>query len=59
MKDRILVVDDDDVFCEYVEGLLQNRYEIATASNGEEALDRASQVIPDLVLLDLVPTLRM
>lgn len=54
MRERILVVDDDETFCEVVDNMLSRRYQVATVSSGEEALEQAGQFRPDLVLLDVV-----
>jgi len=44
MKARILVVDDDPDFVEVTRTVLEkNEYEVITASNGEEALEKAQQ----------------
>jgi CheY-like chemotaxis protein len=50
----ILVVEDDPVYSQFVAGTLRNtghRAEIAT--NGKEARERATQMQPDAVILDL------
>jgi CheY-like chemotaxis protein len=51
----ILVVDDSKVDQRVVGGLLEknDRFTIAYADNGAEALDRMSRVLPDLVVTDL------
>ncbi len=52
---RILIVDDDPDFVEISRMILQsNGYEIASASNGEQALQAMRQDPPDLVLLDVM-----
>ncbi|MEE1098431.1 MAG: response regulator transcription factor [Alistipes sp.] len=53
MKYRILLVDDEDDILEFVGYNLQKEgYEVATASNGVEALERAIEFRPHLILLD-------
>jgi DNA-binding NtrC family response regulator len=55
-RTRILVVDDDDRVRFILEGALQklgDNYEIVTAGNGREALDKASQMHFDLLITDL------
>ena len=55
MSNRILVVDDEKIVTEVVERyLLQERYDVKTASNDKEALTIAKQWQPDLVILDLM-----
>lgn len=51
---RILVVDDEEINCELLEGLLESfGYETITAENGEVALEKLDESI-DLVLLDVM-----
>ena len=52
---KILVVDDDPDFVEVTSMILESGgYEVASASNGEEALQAMRQDKPDLVLLDVM-----
>lgn len=52
---RILVADDDPIVQQFVSSILvENRYEVFTASDGREALDLARELRPDLVVLDLI-----
>jgi len=52
---RVLVVDDDQVIVWIIQRALTKRgYEIVTASTGEEGLERAHQLPPDLVVLDIM-----
>ncbi|MFK7950680.1 MAG: ATP-binding protein [Saprospiraceae bacterium] len=51
----ILVVEDNLDICQYLQGILQNNYQLIFANNGEEALhqlDRHPKV--DLILTDLM-----
>jgi len=50
---RVLVADDDPIFRLHVEQLLQGSYEVLLAEDGKEAVARAREHLPDLVLLDL------
>jgi two-component system, cell cycle response regulator DivK len=50
----VMVVDDSiDNLTAISLGLQQNGYRVVTASNGEEALKIAPQVLPDVILMDL------
>ena len=52
---RILVVDDDPVNVEVLRVRLSAQgYEVVTAIDGEEGLQRARELEPDLVLLDVM-----
>ena len=53
-KPLILVVDDfEDNREMYAEFLQFSGYSVAEASTGLEALDKAFELLPDLVLMDL------
>ena len=55
MTKNILVADDDDEIRELLEfDLRQSGYNIDTASNGEEALEKAFSKYYDLILLDVM-----
>ncbi|HVF08625.1 MAG TPA: response regulator [Actinomycetota bacterium] len=55
MAESILVVDDDPDIARFVEVNLRSAgYDVAVASDGEAALDRAGAMRPDLVLLDVM-----
>ncbi len=52
---RILVADDDLIVQQFVSSILvQNHYEVFTASDGRQALDAIHELKPDLVILDLI-----
>jgi len=55
MDKKILIVDDSPTTRELItEALKKKGFRILTASNGEEALDKARNESPDLILLDVV-----
>ncbi|HNM35833.1 MAG TPA: response regulator, partial [Anaerolineales bacterium] len=52
---RILIVDDEPFNVDYLEQELADfGYELLTAANGEEALEKIRTGAPDLVLLDIM-----
>jgi CheY-like chemotaxis protein len=52
---KILVVDDDPDFVEIMRMILEaHGYEVASASNGDEALRKMMEDVPDLVVLDVM-----
>lgn len=52
---RILLVEDDTFFREfYAAKLKEEGMEIEVASDGDEGLDKAGKVKPDLILLDII-----
>jgi DNA-binding response OmpR family regulator len=54
-KSIVLIVDDQLAMRETLDSLLSNQgYELAFASDGQEALTQAAQLIPDIILLDVM-----
>lgn len=52
---RVLIVDDDRSLLDQLRQILKSqRYEVETASNGEEALDKMFEAPFDLVVLDIM-----
>ena len=49
----ILIVDDDKSIRYSLKRMLEEKYSILTAQNGEEALDRIKEGSPDLILMDI------
>jgi diguanylate cyclase (GGDEF)-like protein len=55
VPETILVVDDDPDIARFVEVNLRSAgYEVSVAGDGEEALEKADDLHPDLVLLDVM-----
>jgi DNA-binding NarL/FixJ family response regulator len=54
LKSRILLVDDHQLIRKAIGCLLESDFEICgEAENGKEAVEKAQELKPDLVLLDL------
>jgi DNA-binding response OmpR family regulator len=51
---RVLVVDDQPVNVKMICRILRDEYELATAENGLQCLDRVDEFKPQVVLLDIV-----
>ena len=52
---RILIVDDDPVFLDATKTVLESRnYDVITALDGDEGLQKIKDEKPDLVLLDII-----
>ena len=49
----VLIVDDDQLSLEIVTDLLREHCNIVTADDGQECLDIARNILPDLILLDI------
>lgn len=54
-RPRILITDDDPVIIELLQVNLEfEGYDVLTAADGQEAVERAVQEQPDLVILDIM-----
>jgi len=53
-KKRVLVADDDPSISRLLERILMQDYDVVTASDGPTALSLASQVKPNLMILDVM-----
>jgi len=52
---KILIIDDESKLVELLQLRLEaNGYEVISANNGEEGLEKAKTENPDLILLDVV-----
>ena len=52
---RVLVVDDDDVIRQLISVNLElEGFEVATATDGQDCLDKVGQVQPDVITLDIM-----
>ncbi len=52
---KILAADDDPIVQQFVSSILmENGFEVFTASDGRQALDMIRELKPDLVILDLI-----
>ncbi|MRW82769.1 diguanylate cyclase [Pseudoduganella sp. FT26W] len=51
---KVLVADDDTVNRQVLAELLKPEYTVLLAKNGEQALERATRHLPDLILLDVM-----
>lgn len=50
----ILITEDDEEIREYLsENLQDTGFEVSTAANGEECMNKIAKKIPDILLLDI------
>ena len=55
MKPTILIADDEPSMLELINAILENQgYNLEFASNGEQVIQKASVLNPDLILLDIM-----
>lgn len=50
----ILIVDDEPLNIEVMNAALEEQYEVCFATSGEQAIEVAKSVLPDLILLDVL-----
>jgi CheY-like chemotaxis protein len=53
MKKRVLVIEDVETNIDLLVQLLEDKYEILTATDGESGIAMAEREMPDLILMDL------
>ena len=55
MAKKIMIVDDEESLIQLLTAILESaNYEVVSASNGEECLDKLKTYKPDLILLDMM-----
>ena len=54
MKPKVLIVDDDPINIELLEGYLSKGYDILKAHDGNEAIIIVEATPPDIILLDIM-----
>lgn len=50
----ILVVEDNEEMCLFLQDILSKNYQVITASNGKEGLEKAMTEVPDLIVSDVM-----
>ena len=54
-KDEILIVDDEEMMCLVLSGVFEDAgYDVRTASNGEDAMKKIGERLPDVLLMDII-----
>jgi len=57
MASTVLMIDDNPEFVEATTNLLEAKgYEVVSAANGKEGIEKARAVNPDIILLDVMMT---
>lgn len=51
---RLLVIEDNNDVAAYIGSLFEDHFAIAYASNGQEGLNKAIELVPDLIITDLM-----
>jgi len=53
-KKKVLVVDDEPSIVSFLTKMLSNDYTVYKAKNGQEAVDSAKKLKPDLMIMDIM-----
>jgi len=53
-KNIILIVEDNTDFRQYIKEALKTLYTVVEASNGQEGVRKAQEIIPDLIISDIM-----
>jgi signal transduction histidine kinase len=53
-QSRVLVADDEPDMLRFIKSQLAPHYQIIEATDGQQAVDKAKQYLPDLILLDMM-----
>jgi DNA-binding response OmpR family regulator/two-component sensor histidine kinase len=53
-KNTILVVDDSSLFRKYIRGRLKSLFTVAEAVDGQDGINKAKEIIPDLIISDVM-----
>jgi len=53
-RPKVLVADDEPDMLRYLASQLGRRYQVFEAADGQQAIDKAGQFLPDIILLDMM-----
>lgn len=53
-RELVLLIDDNPDILKYLDGLLEGKYDLIYAKNGEEGVEKAKRYIPDLIVSDVM-----
>lgn len=53
-QNTILVVDDNSIFRKYIRGRLEPLHKVMEAVNGQDGVNKAKEIIPDLIISDIM-----
>ena len=53
-KKKVLIVEDEKLIQKFFVEILEYKYEVYVANNGEEGLKLAKEIVPDMILLDIM-----
>lgn len=53
-KKKVLVVDDNQNFSQLLQCALEDDFEIFAAEDGREGVKKAAEILPDIILMDVM-----
>src|SRR4029079_2029586 len=53
-RPRLLVADDEPDMLRFIKSQLADRYQVLEAVDGQQAIEKACQFLPDIILLDMM-----
>ncbi|WP_165932734.1 two-component regulator propeller domain-containing protein [Flavobacterium cellulosilyticum] len=53
-RELLLLIDDNPDILRYLDGLLEDQYDLIYANNGEEGVKKALRYVPDLIISDVM-----
>lgn len=53
-RKRVLVVDDNQNFSQLLQCALEDDFEIFIANDGREGIQKAAEILPDIILMDVM-----
>lgn len=53
-KKKILIIEDEELIRKIFVEILEYKYDVHVAGNGDEGLKLANEIIPDMILLDIM-----
>jgi PleD family two-component response regulator len=53
-KNTVLIVDDENINLKILSHILENEYTVYTSEDGISAVEKAKELLPDLILLDII-----
>lgn len=57
-RPQLLLIEDNPDVRTYIEDLLKKTYQITVAENGQEGIDKALELIPDIIISDVMMPLK-
>lgn len=54
VKKKVLVVDDNPNFSQLLQCALEDDFEVFSASDGREGVEKAAEILPDIILMDVM-----